>query len=51
MGVAEKIRSDLSKRGHNINQVNIIGGGMGVITFADNEMTGASCWRADGDKT
>lgn len=48
MGVAEKIRSDLSKRGHTINQVNTIGGGMGVITFADDEMTGASCWRADG---
>lgn len=48
MGVAEKIRSDLTKRGHNIKEMKVIGGGIGAISFADDEMTGASCWRADG---
>lgn len=48
MGVDEKIRLELSKRGHNVKQMKVIGGGMGVISFADDEMTGASCWRADG---
>ena len=47
-GFDEEIRSELRKRGHNIAEQRAIGGGMGVITFADEEMTGASCWRADG---
>jgi len=47
-GVAETIRSELTKRGHTIAERKLIGGGMGVISFRDGEMTGASCWRADG---
>jgi len=48
MGVPENILLELTKRGHSIKQLKLIGGGMGVISFADEEMTGASCWRADG---
>ncbi|MFP6808340.1 MAG: gamma-glutamyltransferase [Pseudomonadales bacterium] len=42
------IVSNLAARGHHIKQLPIIGGGMGMIMFADGALTGASCWRADG---
>ncbi len=47
-GYPDSVRSKLARRGHNITELPIIGGGMGMIMFADNTMTGASCWRADG---
>jgi len=44
-GVAE----DLSRRGHSVARLPRIGGGMNAICFnADNTLTGAACWRADG---
>ncbi len=44
----EELRSELIRRGHTISDLKIIGGGMGMIAFDNNDMTGASCWRADG---
>ena len=39
----------LAQRGHAIQRVKHIGGGMNAISFApDGSMTGAACWRADG---
>ena len=42
------IHSELKRRGHHINEAKVIGGGMGMIMFEEQDMTGASCWRADG---
>jgi gamma-glutamyltranspeptidase/glutathione hydrolase len=47
-GYPQRVRTTLQGRGHNIAELPIIGGGMGMIMFSDNTMTGASCWRADG---
>lgn len=47
-GVPEEIRAELGRRGHRVQEVRIVGGGMGMIMFEDGAMTGASCWRADG---
>jgi gamma-glutamyltranspeptidase/glutathione hydrolase len=39
----------LTKRGHTIQRMKHIAGGMNAIAFAtDRTMTGAACWRADG---
>lgn len=39
----------LAAKGHEVQVVPHIGGGMNAIAFgADGEMTGAACWRADG---
>ncbi|XOV86298.1 MAG: gamma-glutamyltransferase [Pseudomonadota bacterium] len=38
----------LRSRGHRLLELPYIGGGMGLIAFANGTMTGASCWRADG---
>ncbi len=36
-------------RGHDVQRVRRIAGGMNAIAFAaDGMMTGAACWRADG---
>lgn len=47
-GYPQSVRTTLKQRGHNISELPIIGGGMGMIMFSDKTMTGASCWRADG---
>ncbi|MCZ6871079.1 MAG: gamma-glutamyltransferase, partial [Gammaproteobacteria bacterium] len=47
-GVPEEIRTELGRRGHRVQEVRIVGGGMGMIMFEHGAMTGASCWRADG---
>jgi gamma-glutamyltranspeptidase/glutathione hydrolase len=39
----------LAARGHRIERVRTIGGGLNAIAFNDDgSMTGAACWRADG---
>jgi len=39
----------LASRGHRIERVRTIGGGLNAIAFEpDGMMTGAACWRADG---
>ncbi|WP_439524239.1 gamma-glutamyltransferase [Marivita sp.] len=39
----------LRAKGHHVEIVRHIGGGMNAIAFSgDGEMTGAACWRADG---
>ena len=38
----------LAARGHEVQRVARIAGGMNAIGFADGLMTGAACWRADG---
>jgi len=38
----------LQARGHRIAPLKVIGGGIGMISFDAGNMTGASCWRADG---
>ncbi|MGG5818056.1 gamma-glutamyltransferase [Falsiroseomonas sp. HW251] len=39
----------LAARGHRVERVKTIGGGLNAIAFnPDGSMTGAACWRADG---
>ncbi len=48
-GIAEGVASELAARGHRIEAVRAIGGGMNAIAFhPDGTLTGAACWRADG---
>lgn len=47
-GVPEEIRNELGRRGQHVQEVRIVGGGMGMIMFEGGALTGASCWRADG---
>lgn len=43
------VDEELTRRGHTIQRVQRIAGGMNAIGFAtDGLMTGAACWRADG---
>lgn len=45
----EAVAEALRARGHMIERVPNVGGGMGAIRFHDNgDLEGASCWRADG---
>ncbi len=44
----QSVRDGLSALGHRISDVKLVGAGMGMIAFEDDQMTGASCWRADG---
>lgn len=48
--VPEAIRSALTARGHTVVEVKTVAGGMNGIQVdrAQNTMTGAACWRADG---
>src|SRR3981081_3767074 len=47
--VPEKVASELASRGHDIQRVQRIAGGMNAIAFnPDGTLTGAACWRADG---
>ena len=42
------LQEQLRDRGHDISELKIIGGGMGMIKFEGEDLIGASCWRADG---
>lgn len=45
----EAVRADLAARGHAIQRLPHVGGGMCAIGFReDGAMEGAACWRADG---
>jgi gamma-glutamyltranspeptidase / glutathione hydrolase len=46
---SEATADALAKRGHTIQRMKHIAGGMNAIAFSgDGMMTGAACWRADG---
>ncbi len=48
-GIPEPVRDGLAARGHDVQVVPTVAGGMGAIGFnPDGSLTGASCWRADG---
>jgi gamma-glutamyltranspeptidase / glutathione hydrolase len=48
-GFSDDLATDLSSRGHDIDRVSNVGGGMCGIRFhEDGQMEGAACWRADG---
>ncbi|WP_461335422.1 gamma-glutamyltransferase [Bradyrhizobium embrapense] len=47
--VPETIRAALSAKGHKVQVVPTVAGGMNAIQFhGDGTMSGAACWRADG---
>jgi gamma-glutamyltranspeptidase / glutathione hydrolase len=51
-GIPEKVRQGLSERGHKLQVMPTVAGGMNAIQFHDDgSMTGAACWRADGSPT
>jgi gamma-glutamyltranspeptidase/glutathione hydrolase len=46
---SDETATALAARGHRIERVKTIGGGLNAIAFnPDGSMTGAACWRADG---
>lgn len=48
-GIPEATAQALAARGHKIQRVKRVAGGMGIVAFeSDGTMTGAACWRADG---
>ncbi len=47
-GLPDSVKKGLSRRGHHLSELPVIGGGMGLIEFGEAAMTGACCWRADG---
>ncbi|HIG42257.1 MAG: gamma-glutamyltransferase [bacterium] len=47
-GYGADIHTGLADRGHHIEELKVIGGGMGMIAFDGDDLIGASCWRADG---
>lgn len=48
-GIPEPIRAGLEARGHRLQRMPTVAGGMNAIQFhGDGSMTGAACWRADG---
>jgi len=47
--IPESVTQALGARGHQLQRVQRIAGGMNAIGFgADGMLTGAACWRADG---
>jgi gamma-glutamyltranspeptidase/glutathione hydrolase len=47
--VPESVRAALAAKGHKVQVVSTVAGGMNAIQFhADGMMSGAACWRADG---
>jgi gamma-glutamyltranspeptidase/glutathione hydrolase len=49
LGYSDDTANALTKRGHKIQRMKHIAGGMNAIAFSsDGIMTGAACWRADG---
>jgi gamma-glutamyltranspeptidase / glutathione hydrolase len=48
-GIPESVSEALTARGHVVQRVPTVAGGMSCIAFGDDgAMTGAACWRADG---
>jgi gamma-glutamyltranspeptidase/glutathione hydrolase len=48
-GIPEEVREGLRQRGHTLQVMPAVAGGMNAIQFhGDGSMTGAACWRADG---
>jgi gamma-glutamyltranspeptidase/glutathione hydrolase len=48
-GIPETVRQGLQARGHTVQVMPTVAGGMNAIEFHDDgSMTGAACWRADG---
>jgi gamma-glutamyltranspeptidase / glutathione hydrolase len=48
-GIPDAVRSGLVARGHKVQVMPTVAGGMNAIQFHDDgSMTGAACWRADG---
>ncbi len=48
-GIPETVRKGLEARGHKLQIMPTVAGGMNAIQFHDDgSMTGAACWRADG---
>jgi gamma-glutamyltranspeptidase/glutathione hydrolase len=48
-GIPESVRRGLEARGHKVQVMPTVAGGMNAIEFHDDGcMTGAACWRADG---
>jgi gamma-glutamyltranspeptidase/glutathione hydrolase len=48
-GIPETVRQGLIERGHKLQVMPTVAGGMNAIQFHDDgSMTGAACWRADG---
>ena len=49
-GIPEIVRDGLKARGHKVQVMPTVAGGMNAIQFHDEDggMTGAACWRADG---
>ena len=49
MAFPESVRQGLRDRGHTLQVMPTVAGGMNAIQFhEDGSMTGAACWRADG---
>ena len=47
--IPETVVAELTRRGHRVQRLQRIAGGMNAIAFDDDGMlTGAACWRADG---
>jgi gamma-glutamyltranspeptidase/glutathione hydrolase len=45
----EAVETGLTERGHQVERVGRVAGGMNAISFDDDgSLTGAACWRADG---
>ena len=45
----DDVTDELASRGHEVERLQRIGGGMNAIAFGgDGTLTGAACWRADG---
>ncbi|MEM9614501.1 MAG: gamma-glutamyltransferase [Actinomycetota bacterium] len=45
----DAVEAGLTGRGHDVQRVDRVAGGMNAIAFADDgALTGAACWRADG---
>ena len=48
-GIPAEVRQGLEARGHKLQIMPTVAGGMNAIAFhGDGSMTGAACWRADG---
>jgi gamma-glutamyltranspeptidase/glutathione hydrolase len=48
-GIPTEVRQGLEARGHKLQIMPTVAGGMNAIAFHDDgSMTGAACWRADG---
>ena len=44
-----QLQSEMERRGHRVQQVHTIAGGMnGLLLQPDGRIEGAACWRADG---